>query len=327
MKDAYFFSHDSNARNDPKIMALINVYGMEGYGRWWVLVEMLREQTDYKLKLRQWSTNALAMAMLWDANGVEKFIHDCVNEFELLESDGDYIWSNSLLRRMSILDERRKKRSEAGKKGAKKRWSDGKTIVRDSKAMAKPKHSHSTTIAKDGKVKESTVHESTVKESTRTPPIVPPEAEEKKKPDDDGNGNPGLKKIYDAFSENIHPITPFEAESLGVWVDDGMEPDAIVWAIRQAVLQGKRTAKYIDAIIRNLHTENITTAAGAEARERNRADAKRQEPGRAREPTRLSPEEKERIAELNRQLAESMDINKAVEEVPPWEREPQRRTV
>ena len=148
-----------------------------------------------------------------------------------------------------------------------------------------------------------------------------------KSTDDGDNGNSALKKIYDAFSENIHPITPFEAETLGAWVDDGMEPDAIIWAIRQAVLQGKRTAKYIDAIIRNLHTENITTAAGAEARERNRADAKRQEPGRAREPTRLSPEEKERIAELNRQLAESMDINKAVEEVPPWEREPQRRTV
>ena len=196
MKDAYFFSHDSNARNDPKIMALINVYGMEGYGRWWVLVEMLREQTDYKLKLRQWSTNALAMAMLWDANGVEKFIHDCVNEFELLESDGDYIWSNSLLRRMSILDERRKKRSEAGKKGAKKRWSDSKTIVRDSKAMAKPKHSHSTTIAKDGKVKESKVHESTVKESTCTPPIVPPEAQQSTRnaKTNDDNDNIGLKK-------------------------------------------------------------------------------------------------------------------------------------
>lgn len=148
-----------------------------------------------------------------------------------------------------------------------------------------------------------------------------------KSTDDGDNGNPDLKKIYDAFSENIHPITPFEAESLGAWVDDGMEPGAIVWAIRQAVLQGKRTAKYIDAIIRNLHTENITTAAGAEAKERSRADAKRQEPGRAREPTRLSPEEKERIAELNRKLAESMDINKAIEEVSPWELEPQRKTV
>lgn len=320
MKDAYFFSHDSNARNDPKIMALINVYGMEGYGRWWVLVEMLREQTDYKLKLRQWSTNALAMAMLWEANSVEKFIHDCVNEFELLESDGDYVWSNSLLRRMSVLDDRRKKRSEAGKKGAKKRWSD-------SKAIAKPKHSHSKAIAKDGKVKESTVQK-----STRTPPVAPPKAEEKKKSDGGDNVNESLKKIYDAFSENIHPITPFEAEGLAEWVDDGMEPDVIVWAIRQAVLQGKRTAKYIDAIIRNLHTDNITTVAGAEARERNRQQSARDKPGapRAREPTKPSPEEKKKLKELTRLLTEKQDLDAALdekpeEEVPPWEQEPPRK--
>ena len=31
-KDAYFFSHDCNARNDPKILALRSVYGAEGYG-------------------------------------------------------------------------------------------------------------------------------------------------------------------------------------------------------------------------------------------------------------------------------------------------------
>ncbi len=133
------------------------------------------------------------------------------------------------------------------------------------------------------------------------------------------NGD-GLKKIYDAFSQNIHPITPFEAESLAGWLDDGMQPDVIIWAIRQAVMQGKRTAKYIDAIIRNLHAEGITTAAAAEARERERANEKMQGPGRVREPTRLSPEEKERIAELNRQLSEALNINRAFEEeVPPWE--------
>jgi len=100
-----------------------------------------------------------------------------------------------------------------------------------------------------------------------------------------------------------------------------MEPDAIIWAIRQAVLQGKRTARYIDAIIRNLHTENITTAAGAEARERDRQQTIGDKPStsRAREPTRLSPQEKERLAELNRQIkamAEERDLNKSLE-VPP----------
>lgn len=147
-----------------------------------------------------------------------------------------------------------------------------------------------------------------------TPPQPPP----------DNNGNKDLKTVYDAFSENVHPVTPFEAEDLAEWIEGGMKPDAVIWAIREAVRHNKRYMKYIRGILTALKTEGITTAAGAEARERNRADAKRQGPGngRAREPTRLSPEEKERIAELNRKLAESMDINKVIEEVPPWEREP-----
>lgn len=150
-KDAYYFSHDSNARSDPKIMALINTYGIEGYGRWWVVVEMLREQCDFRLKQCEWSTNALAMAMLCDTNSAEKFIHDCVNRFELLESDDEYFWSNSLMRRMEMKEEKRQKRVEAGRKGAEKRWSDSNTITM-------PKQTHSNGVAmdsKESKVKES----------------------------------------------------------------------------------------------------------------------------------------------------------------------------
>lgn len=59
-KDAYFFSHDCNARNDPKILALRSVYGAEGYGVYFMLVEILREQPEYssikrmKRRIRLW---------------------------------------------------------------------------------------------------------------------------------------------------------------------------------------------------------------------------------------------------------------------------------
>ena len=46
-KDAYYFPHDCNARNDPKILALRSVFGAEGYGVYWMLIEILREQPDY----------------------------------------------------------------------------------------------------------------------------------------------------------------------------------------------------------------------------------------------------------------------------------------
>ena len=50
MKDSRYFKHDANARNDPKIKALLNKYKMEGYGRYWIVVEMLREASHYRLE-------------------------------------------------------------------------------------------------------------------------------------------------------------------------------------------------------------------------------------------------------------------------------------
>ena len=63
-KDAYFFSHDCNARNDPKILALRSVYGAEGYGVYFMLVEILREQPEYKLSVTKYIWSTLAITRL-----------------------------------------------------------------------------------------------------------------------------------------------------------------------------------------------------------------------------------------------------------------------
>ena len=67
-KDAYFFSHDCNARNDPKILALRSVYGAEGYGVYFMLVEILREQPEYRLSVNKYIWNTLAMQMQVEAS-------------------------------------------------------------------------------------------------------------------------------------------------------------------------------------------------------------------------------------------------------------------
>lgn len=307
VKETYYFSHDSNASRDPKMLEMRAVYGAEGYGWYWMIIEMMREQADFKLELCK--RNALAMHLQCEPDAAHSFVQDCINEFDLFDTDDEYFWSNSLLRRMGKV----KERSEKARQAALKRWGKSDSCDRNANAMQ-------TQCDRNA----SKVNESKVKESTRTPPVAPPKVEEKKRLDVDGNGNESLKKIYDAFSNNIHPITPFEAEGLAAWVDEGMDPDAIIWSIRQAVLQGKRTAKYIDAIVRNLHVDNITTVAGAEARERNRRQTMGDKPGapRAREPTRLSPEEKERLAELNRQIAEKMSLDAALDGKPDKEAVP-----
>ncbi|MDK8747554.1 DUF4373 domain-containing protein [Streptococcus agalactiae] len=117
-KDAYYFSHDSNARYDPKILAMRSEYGLEGYGLYWVFIEILREQQEYKLKKYKHLFSALAMQMHINVDATKKFIEDCIYEFELLQEDEDFIWCESLMKRMQIKDEK----SEKAKKAAEARW-------------------------------------------------------------------------------------------------------------------------------------------------------------------------------------------------------------
>jgi hypothetical protein len=43
MKETYYFSHDYNARNDEKIIKLIQKEGWEAYGIYWAVVEKIYE--------------------------------------------------------------------------------------------------------------------------------------------------------------------------------------------------------------------------------------------------------------------------------------------
>lgn len=47
-KDAYYFPHYCNARHDRKIKRIIKELGVEGYGIFFMLLEVLREQTDFR---------------------------------------------------------------------------------------------------------------------------------------------------------------------------------------------------------------------------------------------------------------------------------------
>lgn len=150
-KEAYYFSHDANARQDPKVLEMISVYGAEGYGRYWMIVEMMREQGNHTLKISgKYAFNALAMQLHCTSDAAAKFVHDCIEEFELFESDGELFWSNSLIRRMAMREEVSQKR----KKAAEKRWGkkpDGSTIPENEDAQPMQLHSISNANGMQGK--------------------------------------------------------------------------------------------------------------------------------------------------------------------------------
>ncbi len=120
-KDKYYFSHDSNARRDPKMISLINKKGSEGYGMFWILIEILREQEDFKIDItKSYAISSLSAEMKTTDDHVKEFISECIR-VELIESDGVFIWSNSLNERMSIYKQKIERFSSMGKKSQESR--------------------------------------------------------------------------------------------------------------------------------------------------------------------------------------------------------------
>ena len=109
MKESCYFSHDSNALTDPKILSMRCDYGMEGYGVFWAVIEMLRVQEEYRLELNKLNFNALKMLCMTQID-IEEFVDKCVNEYKLFETDGKYFWSESLCGRMEKKDDLSQKR-------------------------------------------------------------------------------------------------------------------------------------------------------------------------------------------------------------------------
>lgn len=112
MKKAYYFSHDSNAKTDEKILNLRAELGWDGYGIYWALIETLHDSTGYKFAFK--SLSGLSINLGVRKEKLEKII----NSFGLFEKDENYFWSASLLKRMDKKKEVQESYANRGKKGA-----------------------------------------------------------------------------------------------------------------------------------------------------------------------------------------------------------------
>jgi hypothetical protein len=151
-KEAYYFSHDANAKDDPKILQLRMELGWEGYGLFWALIELLRNESDHRMRTHY---KSIAFALQTHEDSIKKII----NDFNLFEIEDDYFWSESLLKRMELKEER----SEKARESAKKRWN------KDIDANAMPTHSERNADAmqlKESKGKEIKEKENKVNEDS-----------------------------------------------------------------------------------------------------------------------------------------------------------------
>lgn len=111
-----YFTHDSNAKDDPKCVMLIEQLGMEGYGIYWMLVETLRDQPNYRYPIN------LLSALARRYNTTHEKIKAVVCSYNLFVVDGEeFFFSRSLIDRMEPLEAKRLLAQKAGKASAKKR--------------------------------------------------------------------------------------------------------------------------------------------------------------------------------------------------------------
>jgi|GEM_PF-4097882 len=112
-KDAFYFIHDSNARNDEDILAMRMRLGWEGYGLFWAIIEKLRDASDYELST---DYNLIAYDLRTDA----KTIKGLVEDFPMftVSDDRKSFFSDRLKRDMQTKDEK----SQKARESIKKRW-------------------------------------------------------------------------------------------------------------------------------------------------------------------------------------------------------------
>ena len=110
-KDAYYFSHDSNAQDDPKCMVLIDQLGMEGYGIFWALIERLRNEANYRLPLNV----VAALSKRW-CTSKEK-VEAVIKNYDLFVVENDCFFSRRLEVSMNM-------KTERARLSASYRWGD-----------------------------------------------------------------------------------------------------------------------------------------------------------------------------------------------------------
>lgn len=115
-KDAFYFPHFSNARHDRKIKRVIKELGVEGYGIFFMLLEVLREQLDFKYPLKD-------IDLLADEfKTSEEKVRVVILKYELFDKDDEEMFfSPKFDEYMKPYLKMKEQRREAGLKSAEKR--------------------------------------------------------------------------------------------------------------------------------------------------------------------------------------------------------------
>lgn len=122
-----YFPHDHHARADKKIVALTRKMGMQGYGLYWCLVEMLYEEGGW-LNLKD--IEDIAYDVRVDTSVIESLVRD----FDLFFVEGERFSSNAVLARLKVIEEK----SSKAARSARARWSQSEQNAPAQQSQSEP---------------------------------------------------------------------------------------------------------------------------------------------------------------------------------------------
>ena len=269
-KDVYYFSHDVNASNDPKIVAMESEFGVISYAWWWKLIEKLASSEDYRLPFKKYTFIALDKELgisnenerplnenerplnenerplnenehtFFCSNKSFLFVNSLICDFELLECDDEYFWSPSLIRRQEIRRSKTEKKQEqrrlAGIKSGEARRKKG-TKTNDRSTVVQ----RTSTVVEQNEQKERKGKEiNNIERDTR--------AREDENPlsmfDDEEVKN---KPIYELYMKLIGVVSPAIKERLDDLVESYGKERVIV-AINTTADNGGNSIKYVETV-------------------------------------------------------------------------------
>ena len=258
-KDVYYFSHDVNASNDPKIVAMESEFGVISYAWWWKLIEKLASSEDYRLPFKKYTFIALDKELgilnenerplnenerplnenehtFFCSNKSFLFVKSLIYDFELLECDDEYFWSPSLIRRQE------ERRSKFEKKQEQRRLAGIKSgEARRKKEQNRTTVQRTSTVVEQNEQKERKGKEiDNIERDTR--------AREDENPlsmfDDDEVKN---KPIYDLYMKAIGDVSPVIKDRLDDLVESYGKERVIV-AINTTADNGGNSIKYVETV-------------------------------------------------------------------------------
>jgi DnaD/phage-associated family protein len=292
-----YFSHDVSALSDPKIMIMISLHGMVSYAWWWILIERLAVEEDCKLPYNKFTFAGLAVTFqisdnleFWKQNEANAssneaneaplkqtdlarfFIDSLIEDCNLLQTDGEYFWSPSLLKRRQLREEKYRKisekRREAGRLGG---LASGESRGRKKATIKQNEANASSNEANEAKGKKgnkdiifySTDEHDEVKqnEANASDDIDINDLLEKS----DTKLNDTQSKVYRVYMSEIGEISSVTKERIDDLVVD-FGADEVVNAISIASERGKGSIGYITAILNNKVKEEVIKGNGSNGR-------------------------------------------------------------